>query len=360
MFHYLGAFSLSISLIVPAVASENALDEFITALNACDRGLAMPAPKSSGALSILQLLVKKYQDNSRDALASNADLKNLSTRYNGEILKSLSFAESYRRCEGQLGEKMKQAEVEVARQLELRRHRLLEQQRAAELSAVRKQQAEYHAVIAIQHCQTVTAPTAAVVFAKYSSEKQQALQLYPEITQQVLHIPHTSDVSKQNAAQWFQYCDQLLTRLLPPPEPVIHLSFATLPYAVDVPPTLLPMVEFILPPQSHVPRVPEVRSVLTAMATLQPVVTEKVSDKPLSKAEEMYQTVLAKMQGERLKVLQQEKRLPDHVNRRDLDYHKATRWQYQKNTASGSEKCVSYNFVNNQPVVAKELYGKCQ
>ncbi|MEZ5672879.1 MAG: hypothetical protein R3E08_11090 [Thiotrichaceae bacterium] len=34
-----------------------------------------------------------------------------------------------------------------------------------------------------------------------------------------------------------------------------------------------------------------------------------------------------------MKVLQIEKRLPDAVDNRDMDYHRATRWQYQK-TAS--------------------------
>lgn len=359
MFRYLGVFSLSILLVGPARASEDAMDEFVSALNACDRGLAMSAPKSLGALGILQMLLKKYQDSSHEALKTDADLKKLSTYYNGDVLKSVSFAEAYRRCEAQLGEKTKQAKIEVAKQLELRQRRLLEQQQVVDQLAVQKQQSEYHAVTAIQHCQAVTAPTAPAIFAKYLSEKQQALQLYPEIVQQILPLQRALGESKQSAAQWFQDCEQLFTRLLPPlvSKPLVYLSFSTLPYLVEVSPTLLPMVEFVHTPQASLP---EVRHVLTITATPQPADLEKISDKPSSKTEEIYRTLLIKMQGDRLKVLQQEKRLPDNVNRRDLDYYKATRWQYQKTTTSGNEKCVIYNFSNNQQVYAKELNGQCQ
>lgn len=357
MFRYLGVFSLSVLFIVPVIASE-ATDEFILALGACDRGLQMPSPKSYGALNVLQILLKKYQSGSREALAIDPDLKGLSTRYEGEVLKSLSFAEAYRRCEGQLGEKVKQAEIEVAKQSELRQRRLQEQQLAAERKFVQKQQAESHAVTAIQSCQTVTAATAVTLFSKYQFEKQQALQLVPEIVQHVLNVQQALGESKRNVAQWFLYCDQRFARLLPPPptQPMSNLNVATLPYLSELSPTLLPRVEFIHLPQSRLPARP---TLIVTTRPPEPAVSEKVPP-PLSKAEVMYQELLTKIQGERLKILQQEKRLPDIVNRRDLDYHKATRWQYQKMTASGSEKCVVYNFVNNQQVHSKELNGQCQ
>jgi hypothetical protein len=200
----------------------------------------------------------------------------------------------------------------------------------------------------------VTATTAAATFAKYSLEKQRALQLYPEIVQHVL--PAFGD-AKQNVAQKFQYCDQLFARLLPSnEESLTHLSYVTFPYTVELSATLLPPIEFVHAPQFRVPK--ELLPVPPTVIAIQ--VSEKATDQPISKTDELYQEWLAKMQGERLKILQQEKRLPDNVNRRDLDYHKATRWQYQKTTASGSEKCVVYSFQNNQQVATKELYGQCQ
>lgn len=358
MFRYLGVFSLSVLFVVPVIASE-AIDEFILALGACDRGLQMSSPKSQGALNVLQILLKKYQTGSREALAIDPDLKGLSTHYEGEALKAISFAEAYHRCEVQLIDKVKQAELDVAMQLELRQRRLHEQQLAIEREAVQKQLAEHHVATAIQNCQTVTATTAVTEFSKYELEKQLALQLSPEIVQLSLNTEQISGESPRSVAQWFQYCDQIFAGLLPPPptEPMSNLNVATLPYLAELPLTLLPTVEFVHTPQS---RLPAVRHTLIFSALPpEPVVAEKVQ-KPISNAEAMYQELLTKMQGDRLKVLQQEKRLPDSVNRRDLDYHKATRWQYQKTTASGSGKCMIYNFANNQQVYSKELNGQCQ
>jgi len=65
------------------------------------------------------------------------------------------------------------------------------------------------------------------------------------------------------------------------------------------------------------------------------------------------------MQGDRLKILQTEKRLPDTIDGREQDYQKATRWQYQKVTVSGKDKCVIYSFANNRLTRTKEFSGQC-
>lgn len=70
-----------------------------------------------------------------------------------------------------------------------------------------------------------------------------------------------------------------------------------------------------------------------------------------------YKSMIAKMQGDRLKVLKEEKRLPDFVDDEDYNYQKATIWQYEK---ADGKKCSVYNFKGNQLVKSnKNLIGEC-
>lgn len=73
-----------------------------------------------------------------------------------------------------------------------------------------------------------------------------------------------------------------------------------------------------------------------------------------------YKSVMAKMQGDRLKVLKEEKRLPDFVDfvdDEDYNYQKATTWQYEK---ADGKRCSIYNFKENKLVKTnKNLAGAC-
>ncbi|MEZ5672880.1 MAG: hypothetical protein R3E08_11095 [Thiotrichaceae bacterium] len=184
-----------------------AASEFVAALDNCDRGLAMAPPQSQGSLSILQILLKKYQASSNDALEKDSSLKSLSTPYNGNTLKSITFAEAYQRCETQLLEKVRHAEEEVKQRIEIRRHKLAEQQAVAEKLAEQIQQAETHALNAIeQGCSNLqlTEDTASSLFPQYTQEKQQALLLYPEIGQRLAPISQQDVETKLKISK--KYC----------------------------------------------------------------------------------------------------------------------------------------------------------
>lgn len=379
-----------------------AVDEFVAALDNCDRGLAMSPPQSQGSLSILQILLKKYQMSSTEALEKDSSLKSLPNPYNGNTLKSLTFAEAYQRCETQLPEKVRNAEVEIKQRIEIRLRKLAEQQAAAEQLAAQIQQAETHAFNAIEqgcnHLQ-LTEDTAINSFPQYTQEKQQALQLYPEIGQQLApnlqqHIETKLKISK-NIAYWFQECDALFARLLPqpapPPESSPTSSFSpspTLPYTANLPQIAIVPATELVPTPLNLPKMAEKVThtlAITALRSPDPpnspalliesevlspelkieeedvintiVAAQESSETEL--AEKKYQELLTKAQGDRLKVLQIEKRLPDAVDGRDMDYHKATRWQYQKTALSGKDKCVIYSFANNRLTRTKEFSGQC-
>lgn len=70
-----------------------------------------------------------------------------------------------------------------------------------------------------------------------------------------------------------------------------------------------------------------------------------------------YKSLLTKLQGDRLKILKAEGRLPDFVDDEEYNYQKAKIWQYEK--ANGS-KCSMYTFKNNQLAkTQKNLKGQC-
>lgn len=375
-----------------------AMSEFIAALDACDRGLTMSPPKSQGSLDILQMLLGKYQMSSHDALEKDSSLKSLSSTYNGDSLKSLTFAEAYHRCETQLFDKVKRADIEVKQRIELRQRRFVEQQPAVEKLLLQMQQAEIHAITAIeQGCNNlqVTVENAPTLFSQYTAEKQQALQLYPEIGQR-LATPQSQPAETKlkiikNIAYWFKECDALFARLLPPPAVIAppppkspQLSAlppdTALPYVIESPiVAIIPHAELVPTPLCFpITADDKVAPHSLTMTSLNvsdppPVVAAEVqpeteveiptdspalSEPEVATAENIYQEWLTKMQGDRLKVLQSEKRLPDTTDH-DLDYPKATRWQYQKTTASGRDKCVIYSFANNKLTRTKETNGQC-
>lgn len=379
-------------------ADQWAMSEFVAALDACDRGLTMSPPKSQGSLDILQMLLSKYQMSSHDALEKDSSLKSLSSTYNGDSLKSLTFAEAYHRCETQLFDKVKRADSEVKQRIELRQRRFVEQQPAVEKLLLQMQQAEIHAITAIeQGCSNlqVTVENAPTLFSQYTAEKQQALQLYPEIGQRPA-TPRSQPAETKlkvikNIAYWFKECDALFARLLPPPTVIAPPPPKSLPISALPPESALPYVTespivAIIPHAELVPtplcfpitaddKVAPHSLTMTSLNVSDPppVVAAEVepeteveiptdspalSEPEVATAENIYQELLTKMQGDRIKVLQSEKRLPDATDH-DLDYPKATRWQYQKTTASGRDKCVIYSFANNKLTRTKETNGQC-
>jgi hypothetical protein len=389
----IGLFALSHAIHAVDEAIMPVVSEFVAALNACDRGLDMPLPKSQGSLNVLQMLLRKYRLNSQNALEKNSNLKNFSNLYHGEYFKSSSFSEVYRRCETQLVEKVKRAEIEVTQRIEARQRKFAEQQPAVEKLLVQIQQAESHAFAAIdQGCvrAQLTADNALILFPKYTEEKQKALQLYPDIGLRKLNLAKYAEAKSKhikNVGHWFQECDALFTRLLPPPPvmtpppisqtpPIETNNFNQLPYLAEfLPAAAIPAIEIVPTPQPrayfppknietpHTFAMTSVNSPPSMVELPEPVVAPVESPKepetPMVETEKMYQELLAKVHGDRLKILQTEKRLPDTVEGRESDYQKASRWQYQKVTASGKDQCVIYSFANNRLTRTKEFSGQC-
>jgi len=384
----IGLFTLSHAIHAVDEPVMPVVSEFVAALNACDSGLNMPLPKSQGSLNVLQMLLRKYQLNSQSALEENSSLKNFSNLYHGEYFKSVPFSEVYHHCEVQLAEKVKRAEIEVTQRIEARQRKFVEQQPIVEKLVVQIQQAESHAFTAIdQGCvrAQLTVDNALLLFPKYTEEKQKALQLYPDIGLHKLNIAKSKHI--KSIERWFQECDALFARLLPPPPvivpppisqtpPIEINTFNQLPYLAEfLPAAAIPAIEIVPTPQPRAyfppksieiphtfaitslnspPPVPELTEPVVA-----PVESPKEPETPKVETEKMYQELLAKVHGDRLKILQTEKRLPDVVEGRESDYQKAPRWQYQKVTASGKDKCVIYSFANNRLTRTKEFSGQC-
>lgn len=67
-----------------------------------------------------------------------------------------------------------------------------------------------------------------------------------------------------------------------------------------------------------------------------------------------YQTAVEKLQGDRLKILKENKRLPDFVDDENFDLQKAKAWQFKN-----EDKCKTYRFKGNKSVGEKATTGEC-
>jgi hypothetical protein len=72
--------------------------------------------------------------------------------------------------------------------------------------------------------------------------------------------------------------------------------------------------------------------------------------------QEEYKQVMATLAGDRLKVLKDEKRLPDFVDDEDNQYKKAKIWQYENDDGS---KCKIYTFKGDKLSQSKTQKGEC-
>ncbi len=339
---------LFIGMIVGIVqADELANKKFRAALNVCEKALQVEMPKSYGSLSRLNGLLKRYQRNRDEALAVDPSLKDSTEQhYKGDFFADKPFVEAYRICEGELPSKVSQAESQVQQKESARkaRQQALSEQSNALLEKIDLAK-NYVASAINRHCANyLRAPTSASdavspLYQEYQQAKQQAIATYPEIVRQFHQVlitdPENGEektVSK-TVGLWFKYCDAQFTHQ---PEKEEE------PPAKENPSTAVEAEGPMLPPAS-------------------PPVVEKTADAPEPSPENQedeidpdYQAALKYFKGDRLKVLTDEKRVPDFVDNEDNDLKKSNVWQYED-----EEKCTTYTFQSNKLTKSKTTPGEC-
>lgn len=163
---------------------------------------------------------------------------------------------------------------------------------------------------------------------------------------------------------------------LPTPEPVtppavVEETATPLPPPTEIAMTTLPppKIEVTPPPERSATSPQTEKNDATEDKTTAPlrnrtspsetaaVIEENTMEANVDDEVAEYKGVMAKAQGDRLKILKEEKRLPEFVDDADFNYLKAKVWQYEKSTG---DKCNIYSFKGNQLVKStKNLSGAC-
>lgn len=231
-----------------AIADEQrAVQKFKFALNACDRGMNMKMPRSSGSLRILKSRLKRYQYNRNAALALDAFVKDLETEhYTGRFFaEQTSFAEAYHICENDFVEKVANAQISIDEKIAARQARQKELEAKRQVLIKKQQAAKREVFLAInEYCANfLRNPSSDVesLFESYQTAKQKALEFYPQIVNQVYQATvmdreNGQEVNLNQTIQaWFAHCEAAFqppqTQDEPPPVgpiPMISMSPANL------------------------------------------------------------------------------------------------------------------------------------
>ncbi len=338
-------------------ADKLAIKNFETAIGFCERVLQAEMPKSSGSLRVLKSNWKKYQNNVQNALERAPDLaKTNSYTYSGGYFVEKAYSSIYQICNEELPEKINEA---VAHLDELRRDRVarLNQQRAL-LKAIEQKTkiAKNYVTEAIdRHCATYVrspSPNAIGLQISYQTAKQKALEIYPEITR---HFHEATifnsklgqeEIVNKTVGSWFEFCDMTLNVNI---DPAVQLSSDTVPVLSDhagliLPPLPTDISDNVPPP----PQIPISESVIEAAEDEEKAYSEE--DDP------EFQQAIQTVKGDRIKVLEKEKRLPDYVDHEDFNLNLSTWWRYENENATA---CVTYNFKVNSLTRTHEQPGEC-
>jgi arginyl-tRNA--protein-N-Asp/Glu arginylyltransferase len=340
-------FFLSLFIVTIVQADELANKEFRAALAVCEKALQVETPKSSGSLSRLSSLLKRYQRSRDSALAIDPSLKDSTEQhYKGDYFADKSFVEVYRICENELANKVSQAELQVKQReanRKARQQQILEQ--SDELIKNMSTAKEYVTAAINQHCisylrtPTLKEEALSSLYQEYQQARQKALETYPDIVKQfhraTMIDPDSGEeqVVSKTIENWFKYCDAQFTHQ----DSVSSVKEeATVPSETEGP---------LLPPSST--------EVKTPTTVPQPEKNEAaVSDE--AEIDPEYQEALKNFKGGRLKVLTDEKRLPDFVNDEDNNLQKASVWQYEDD-----KKCTTYTFQGDNLIKPKITPGEC-
>ncbi len=361
------------------------------AFNACERGLQSEKPESQGSFRVLQSLLKKYENNRDSALQKVPNLKDSENeRYSGTLLDGKTFAEAYQICETDLYEKVATAEQYINDKNEKRKARQKANQAEVEATLQKIEQAKQEITIAVnQNCvQFLRTPETKSrhLYDNYVAAKQKALALYPRIVKQFHEIttvdPDTEEATTEvkTVKYWINLCEEAFLEqgyeetpsvATVPIVPQDDTAILQLPEIVgDMPDTTAP----IAPAPTAAPVVPDPVITVVAPQDNQAISDEEVDEMDDSNDEgddisgmsgmavievsddDEYQTILSKVQGDRLKILTTEKRLPDFNNDDEGITENATEWQYE--TEDGSQ-CITYVFKDNGLIHTKNNKGEC-
>ncbi len=344
-----------------------------TALGACERGTQMPMPKSTGSLKILQAQLKRYQRNMQDALKIDPKLKESSQTYTGSYFVNLPFSKGYEQCENNLTSKVEEAEATINSNLTERNNRQTAQQDA--LKALEKKQLavkpSLHAALD-KYChpflvdRTKAAPDSEQ---QYFAAKKQSLAAYPEVGNEFHSITYVDPLTNQETTDskqvyvWFNLCEEAFKA---PPAAAVTPTPAT---SAPRPTAPASVVEDEGPSLPKPAKQPTVQPATPPVAPPAPVVADKpladdgkeITDAESDQAYEAqmeaeYQDALKKMAGDRLKIMEQMKRVPDYVDDDDNDFAKAKTWQYEKDDGN---KCDVFHFKDNTLFKTENLKKEC-
>jgi hypothetical protein len=408
---------LNLPMAVQAADNKLAVKKFEAALSNCEKGLQAELPKSSGSLKILQLLYKRYERDRDEALGLDASLKEAKhLRYTGKFFVERSFDDIFQSCERDFSAKIGQAESDVNTKEQNRRVKQKEQQPQVDALLKKLNSAMQHVAVAVnQHCvgylRSPTPQIIAVVHKPYLAAKAAALDSYPDVVKQlhesVIIDPEEERQVTKTVQAWFRYCDDAFknpasinavdknpekapekpveavsTPVPPAPTtPVVATPAEVKPVTPPaVAPANLPSIEdegpmpqpapIVAPPAPVVPA-PTTPAVVTPPVEVKPAApvippatpaganpppaaatpAETVDDPKVE-----YQKLVNAVEGDRQKILKDEKRLPDYINDEDNDYKKADHWQYE---SEDGNKCTVYIFAKDGKATKKPINGEC-
>jgi hypothetical protein len=369
-------------------------------------------------LQLLYKHYERDRDEALGLDASLKEAKHL--RYTGKFFVERSFDDIFQSCERDFSAKIGQAENEVNTKEQNRRVKQKEQQPQVDALLKKLNTAMQQVAVAVnQHCvgylRSPTPQIAAVVYKPYLAAKAAALEAYPEIVKQlhdsVIIEPEEERQVTKTVQAWFRYCDDVfkhpasmntvekqIEKVTEKPAEAAPVSPMTTTPTVatptDVKPAVtsannLPSIEdegpmpqpvpMVTPPVSVVPAVPATTSTSTVATPAPttptvltpPTVEVKPSVTPTPTApipaaattsetvddpKVEYQKLVNTVDGDRQKILKDEKRLPDYINDEDNDYKKADHWQYE---SEDGNKCTVYIFAKDGKATKKPVNGEC-
>lgn len=367
------------------------------AFNACERGLQSEKPESQGSFRVLQSLLKKYENNRDSALQKMPNLKDSDTeRYSGTLLDGKTFAEAYQTCENELYEKILSAEQYINEKREKRKARQQAHQAEVEATLQKINQAKQEITVAInQNCmQFMLTPTTTSrhMYDNYLASKQKALAIYPKIVKQFHDIttvdPDTNESTTETKTvqYWFEHCEEAfaeqgygetaeIAKLSPPQTETTTPLPIGLPIETEQPTadmtgmnvsTMSSMASMTIDDNMDddvVPNEDEDAEITDTMNDEEDMTGMSGMDEDtgtttdnVSEDNEEYKATLAKVQGERAKILTDEGRLPDFNNDEEGIIENASEWQYE---AEDGSQCIIYTFKDNALVNTKTIKGEC-
>lgn len=372
------------------------------AFNACERGLQSEKPESQGSFRVLQSLLKKYENNRDSALQKVPNLKDSDTeRYSGTLLDGKTFAEAYQTCENELYEKILSAEQYINEKREKRKARQQAHQAEVEATLQKINQAKQEITVAInQNCmQFMLAPTTTSrhLYDNYLASKQKALAIYPKIVKQFHDIttvdPDTNESTTETKTvqYWFEHCEEAfaeqgygetaeIAASSPPKTETTTPLPIGLPIEAEQPTdgmtsmntsTMSSMASMTMDDNMDddvVPNEDEDAEMTDTMNDEEDDMVgmsgmsgdtgteESTAATDMSEDTAEYQATLAKVQGDRTKILTDEGRLPDFNNDEEGIIENASEWQYE--TEDGNQ-CTIYTFKDNALVHTKSIKGEC-